>query len=126
MQNNKIVFKIGSVELTAIARDTPTAKLILNALPIHSTAQTWGEEVYFSIPVESELETDARDVVNPGEIAFWVEGNCIAIGFGPTPISQHDEIRLAAATNIWADAEGDVRELINAHSQDTVIVDWYS
>lgn len=126
MQNNKIVFKIGSVELTAIARDTPTAKSILNALPIQSTAQLWGEEVYFSIPVESQLESDARDVVSPGEIAFWVEGSCIAIGFGPTPISQHDEIRLAAATNIWADAEGNVRELINAHSQDTVIVDWYS
>ena len=46
------------------------------------------------------------------------------MGFGPTPISQSDEIRLAAATNTWADAEGDVRDLINAHSQDTVIVDW--
>jgi hypothetical protein len=125
MQNNKIIFKIDSVELTAIARDTPTAKSILKALPIQSNAQTWGEEVYFSIPVQSELENDARDVVTLGEIAFWVQGSCIAIGFGPTPISQGNEIRLAAATNIWADAEGDVRDLMNVHSQDTVIVDWY-
>ncbi|MFK7793886.1 MAG: cyclophilin-like fold protein [Gammaproteobacteria bacterium] len=125
MQNNKIIFKVGPVELIAHARDTPTAHSILNALPIQSTVQTWGEEVYFSIPVQSQLESDAREVVNLGEIAFWVEGSCIAIGFGPTPISQNDEIRLAAATNIWADAEGDVRELINAHSQDTVSVDWY-
>lgn len=125
MQNNKIIFRIGSVELIAIARDTPTAKSILKALPIQSNAQTWGEEVYFSIPVQSELESDARDVVEPGEIAFWVEGSCIAIGFGPTPISQGNEIRLAAATNIWADAEGNVQDLINTHSQDTVRIDWY-
>lgn len=125
MKNNKIVFTIGSVTLTAIARDTPTAKLILNALPISSSAQTWGEEVYFSIPVTSELESDARDVVEPGEIAFWVEGSCIAIGFGPTPISHNNEIRLAAATNIWADAEGDVRDLINVQPQDTIRLDWY-
>ena len=124
MQNNKIVFKIGSVELTAIARDTMTAKVILSALPIHSNAQTWGEEVYFSIPVNAPLESNARDIVNPGEVAFWVEGSCIAIGFGPTPISQGDEIRLAAATNIWADIEGDVRDLTNAQPHDTVIVDW--
>ena len=124
MQNNKIVFKIGSVELTTIARYTATAKAILSALPIQSNAQTCGGEVYFSIPVNAQLETNTHDIVNPGEIAFWVEGSCIAIGFEPTPISQSDEIRLAAATNIWADAEGDVRDLINAHSQDTVIVDW--
>lgn len=124
MRNNKIIFEVGSVKLTAVPRDTPTAKLILDALPIQSSAQTWGEEIYFSTPVDAELESDARDVVNSGEIAFWVEGSCIAIGFGPTPISKNNEIRLAAATNIWADAEGDVRDLINAHSQDKVLVDW--
>ena len=126
MKNNKIIFEIGRIKFTAVARDTPTAKLILDALPIQSSAQTWGEEVYFSTSVNAELESDARDIVNLGEIAFWVEGSCIAIGFGPTPISQNDEIRLAAATNIWADAEGDVRELINAHTQDRVFVDWAS
>lgn len=124
MQNNRIKFIIGEIEIIAIARDTPTAKAILAKLPIRSTVQTWGEEVYFSVPVEASLEDDAKDVVQAGEIAFWVEGSCIAIGFGPTPISQSDEIRLAAKTNIWADALDDVRQLINSQSQESVYIDF--
>jgi len=124
MDNNRITLTFGAVTITAQTRNTPTAKAILNALPIRSTVQTWGEEVYFSVPVEAPLEPDAKDVVQAGEIAFWVEGSCIAIGFGPTPISHGDEIRLAAVTNIWADAEDDVRELISVESQETVLVDW--
>ena len=124
MQSKRIVFTIGDIKIKAIARDTPTAKAILESLPIQSAAQTWGKEIYFSVPVTSDLEHDARNIVKAGEIAFWVEGCCIAIGFGPTPISLDNEIKLAAAANIWADAEDDVRQLISAHSQDTVRVNW--
>lgn len=123
MLNNRIKFAFGDIVINAVVRDTVTGKAILDALPIHSHAQTWGEEVYFSVPVETDLEHDAKDVVNAGEIAFWVEGNCIAIGFGPTPISRDNEIRLAAKTNIWADAVDDVRELITVKSQDPVSIE---
>ena len=124
MKNNKVIISVGSECITAITRDTPTANAILNALPLTSAAQTWGEEVYFSIPVQCSLESDAKSVVEAGEIAFWVEGSCIAIGYGPTPISQADEIRLAAETNIWADATSDVKALKNTDPNDPIRIDW--
>lgn len=119
----QIQLRIADIILTATLRDTPTAEAILATLPIESRAQTWGEEVYFSAPVSVELEPDARDVVQAGELAFWVEGSCIAIGFGPTPISQGDEIRLAARTNIWADTRDDVRQLKTIQAGDPVYID---
>jgi hypothetical protein len=107
----RIRFDFGSLTPDAELLDTPTAKAVAAALPIASSAMTWGEEVYFEIPVKVAREQDARAIVTPGEVAYWPDGHCIALGFGRTPISQGDECRLASPCNIFAKAIGDVKAL---------------
>lgn len=119
----RIIIRCGEVELRAELLDTATADAVYRALPIESEARTWGEEVYFPVPVQIEREAYARDVVERGEIAYWVEGHCIAIGYGPTPISRGDEIRLASPTNIWATALDDVRALSTVRDGDPIRVE---
>ncbi len=120
---NKLRLIIGPVILNVELLDTPTAKEIFRQTPFNSSAQTWGDEVYFSTSVLVNKEPDARDIVDAGELAFWVEGQCIAIGFGPTPISIKDEIRLAATTNVWGKTQDDVTLLKQVRDDDLILVE---
>jgi hypothetical protein len=108
---SRIRFDFATLTLEADLLDTPTSRAIAAALPISSSTLTWGEEVYFEIPVKVAAEKDARAVVTPGEIAYWPQGHCIALGYGRTPISQGSETRLASPCNIFARAIGDVKAL---------------
>lgn len=119
----EIKLTVGKVTIRARLADTPTADRIWAALPIASRAQTWGEEVYFAVPLSCEREAGARDVVQAGEIAFWPDGDAIALGFGRTPISRGDEIRLASPCNIWAQAMDDVRALKSARAGEPIKVE---
>ncbi len=118
----QIVITAGRVSVRVEVLGTPTGRAILAALPFSSSAQTWGEEVYFTTPVSVAREDGAREVVEPGEIAFWPDGDAIAIGFGRTPISQGDETRLASPCNIWGQALDDVKALANVQPGDAITV----
>jgi hypothetical protein len=118
----RIRFDFGSLTLDAELLDTPTARAIAAALPISSATLTWGEEVYFEVPVKIGTEKDARDVVTPGEIAYWPAGHCSALGYGRTPISRGDETRLASPCNVFAQALGDAKALAKVRAGQSVKV----
>ena len=101
----------GSGEVIADLLETPTTKQLLKALPAISRAQTWGEEVYFQLPVKAALEPDARQVVEAGAVCFWVDGSSLALPYGRTPVSQGGECRLVTACNVLGKIAGDPREL---------------
>lgn len=105
----EITWKGGRLE--AVLNDTPTARLVWEVLPHTASASTWGEEVYFELPVRADLEDDARQVVDPGTVCFWTGGNSLALPYGPTPASQGDECRLVTEVNILGHIEEDPRVL---------------
>ncbi|MFG3496038.1 cyclophilin-like fold protein [Streptomyces sp. NPDC047928] len=108
---------------TATIEETPTSKALAGVLPLTSTARTWGEEVYFDTPVSTAPEPDARQVVEPGTVAFWTEGDALALPYGPTPISRGDECRLASPCNILGSLDGDPRVLATVRDGDPVRVE---
>jgi len=96
----KINILVEDLKVEAELNDSKTAQLIWEGLPIEAKVNTWGEEIYFAIPVKAGLEQGAREVVSSGELGYWPTGHAFCIFFGPTPASQGDEIRAASAVNV--------------------------
>jgi hypothetical protein len=107
----RITIAAGSVTLEAELNDSPTAQMIREALPIVGQANTWGDEIYFRIPVQAEKAPDARADVGVGELGYWPVGEAFCIFFGPTPASTSDRPRAASPVNIVGRVLGDAVQL---------------
>ncbi len=103
----KIKITAGDVTATGVLNDNATADAIWEALPISARGNTWGDEIYFGIPVHVDEAEDANDVVEMGALAYWPPGNAFCIFFGKTPASKGDECRAASAVNAVGKIEGD-------------------
>jgi hypothetical protein len=109
-------------QASATLEDTPTARALVSALPVNAKAQTWGEEVYFEIPVRARPEASAKQVVPAGSVCFWVEGSSLALPWGRTPVSEGEESRLVTRCNVLGAIDGDPRQLASVRSGDTITV----
>ena len=97
----KIITEATGEVIAELTEKSPkTAEAIWNALPFEASANTWGDEIYFSIPIETD-EENAQETVDMGDLAYWPPGNAMCIFFGPTPMSRGDEIRPASEVNVF-------------------------
>lgn len=119
---NKIKITAGSISQTATLNDSECAERIWNALPIEAHGSTWGDEIYFEIPVDCDRESP-KETVELGDLAFWITGNCFCIFFGPTPMSHGNEIRPASAVEVFGKLDGDPKEFKKVRSGEKVVVD---
>lgn len=117
----KIVIKAGNVEQRAELNESPAAAKIWDALPITSRANTWGDEIYFAIPVETGL-SDPVEVVRKGDLGYWDAGHAFCIFFGPTPISSGDEIRPASAIDVVGKLSGEPEQFKSVRDGEEVTI----
>ena len=119
----KYYIKIDTLEFEIFLRNTHTSNEIIKNLPLKGACHKWGKEYYFHTQLKIPIETSAKQIINFGEIAYWSVGDAIAIGYGITPISVGNEIKLADKCNIWADTKFDLNKLENLVNPQSIYVD---
>src|SRR6266478_1653599 len=106
MAPRRIRITAGPIASDGVLDDSATAGLIWDALPLAVAGETWGDEIYFSIPVKAKPEKP-RETVDMGDLGYWPPGSAFFIFFGPTPSSRGDEIRPASPVNVFGKVVGD-------------------
>src|SRR5680860_358639 len=107
MAVKKIAITTEDLKVDASLNDSETAEKIWDALPIEGSVNTWGDEIYFSIPPVNVGSENAKEVVSEGDLGYWPPGSAFCIFFGLTPASQGDEIRPASPVNVFGKIIGD-------------------
>jgi hypothetical protein len=111
-----IKITIGHLSMEGELNASPTARKVAEALPTQARFNTWGDEIYFTIPVDAELDETAREEVEMGDLGYWPPGKAFCIFFGPTPMSKPGKIMPASAVNVIGKVVGDAtrfKEVMN-------------
>ena len=119
----KYYIRIDTLKFEIILRNTNTAKVIIKSLPLKGVSQKWGKEYYFHTQLKIPIENSSKQIIDFGEIAYWPAGDAIAIGYGKTPISVGNEIKLADKCNIWADTKFDLNNLENLINPQNIFIE---
>lgn len=122
MAARQITIKAGGVQAEAELNETKTAAAIWEALPLQAKGSTWGDEIYFSIPVSPPSEK-GQEVVDLGDLGYWTPGSAFCIFFGRTPASRGDEIRPASAVVVFGKVKGDPQVFKKVRSGETVTIE---
>ena len=119
----RIAIRIGTLSMEAELNETPTAQKIAAALPLCTSFNTWGDEIYFAIPVDADLDDSAQEVVEIGDLGYWPPGKAWCIFFGQTPVSQPGKIMPASAVNVIGKILGDATQFKTVMREREVIVE---
>ena len=123
MGDRQIQISTGNLTLTATLNELETANQLWESLPITGRVQIWGDEIYFSIPVNVEEELDSQETVRAGTVAYWPPGSALCLFWGPTPISAPGEIRPASAVNVVGILDNDPTLLAQVPSEAEIIIE---
>ena len=119
----EIKIKIGDLSVNAELNDTLTAQKIAEVLPFTTSSSTWGEEIYFTVPVTSRLDESAKEKVEPGDLGYWPTGKAFCIFFGPTPMSRPGEIVPASAVNIIGKVTDDSKKFLKVMNVNEITIE---
>lgn len=119
----KITIKFNDLSYFADLYDSPTSNAIWDQLPIESQVNTWGEEIYFEIPVDMPQDSGAKEILSVGDLGYWPIGKAFCIFFGPTPVSTDERPRAYSPVNLLGRIIGDCDGLKSIQNQETVRVE---
>ena len=123
MGDRQIQISTGNLILAATLNELETANQLWESLPITGRVQIWGDEIYFSIPLNVEEELGSQETVQAGTVAYWPPGSALCLFWGPTPISAPGEIRPASAVNVVGILDNDPNLLAEVPSQAEIIIE---
>jgi hypothetical protein len=119
----RIAIRIGTLAMEAELNETPTAQKIAAALPLRTSFNTWGDEIYFAVPVDADLDESAQNIVEVGDLGYWPPGKAWCIFFGQTPMSQPGKIMPASSVNVIGKVLGDATQFKTVMREREVIVE---